>query len=158
MFLNSETTAWFLAHGADPNAECDLDITPLSVAVGRAPLSIVNLLFESGGSVNHGQLLHYAATRSSSDTNEVLDLLMRQGARGINARLHEHRPHDYGMLKFTGLGTPLHIAVEEGLLSTVRYFVEHGADTAIKTSRGDTPIALARHVGRDDVVEYLNSL
>ena len=34
------TAAWFLDHGADPDARCPMDMTPLSIAMQYAPLSI----------------------------------------------------------------------------------------------------------------------
>ncbi|KAK1092541.1 hypothetical protein LTR48_004147 [Friedmanniomyces endolithicus] len=47
-------TDWFLLNGADPNARCGVDLTPLSVAVRDAPLATIRKLFEHGGSVASG--------------------------------------------------------------------------------------------------------
>lgn len=65
-------TQWFLSRGADPNAQCLLDITPLSAAVQYAPMSVLKLLFEHGGSIAFGQLLNYAAWRELDDRVDVV--------------------------------------------------------------------------------------
>ncbi|KAH8890307.1 hypothetical protein GQ53DRAFT_824931 [Thozetella sp. PMI_491] len=48
---NQASIEWFLAKGADPNAETDWGMTPFLKAVGHAPLSIVKLLHAAGGSL-----------------------------------------------------------------------------------------------------------
>ena len=60
---DQKLTGWFLNQGADPNAECGsgLDLTPLSIAVADAPFAVISLLFDRGGSIEHGQLLHSEA-------------------------------------------------------------------------------------------------
>src|SRR5438876_40828 len=76
---DEELTQWFLSHGADPNAGCGLDFTPLSVAVEKAPFKIIKLLFHYGGSINCGQLLHYAIRRDAPDRLEVLEFILNKG-------------------------------------------------------------------------------
>lgn len=46
-----DLTAWFLAHGADPDASCMLGLTPLTFAIRDADLSIIEMLFAHGGDV-----------------------------------------------------------------------------------------------------------
>ncbi len=70
-----ELTNWFLDRGADPNAGCYLDYTPMSCAVKNAPMKTVKLLFERGGDIKKGQLIHHAVERRSQDVIEMLDLL-----------------------------------------------------------------------------------
>ncbi|KAK0355369.1 hypothetical protein LTR02_006150 [Friedmanniomyces endolithicus] len=55
---NIDLCRWFLSHGADPNAGCGLDITPLSAAVRYGPLEVIELLFNHGGTIECVQLLH----------------------------------------------------------------------------------------------------
>lgn len=50
-----ELTNWLLSHGADPNASCGLNKTPLSAAVQYSPLEVIKLLFARGGSVKQGR-------------------------------------------------------------------------------------------------------
>ncbi|TKA48780.1 hypothetical protein B0A55_13069 [Friedmanniomyces simplex] len=76
----SHLTAWFLSHGADPNARCLLDLTPLSAAVQYAPLPVIKSLFVYGGSINSGQLLHYAVRRDTHDALEVLTYILAKGS------------------------------------------------------------------------------
>jgi ankyrin repeat protein len=53
-------TIWLLDRGADPNARCDIDYTPLSYAVKYADLPTINFLLRHGGDVRKGQLVHNA--------------------------------------------------------------------------------------------------
>ncbi|GES59634.1 ankyrin repeat protein [Aspergillus terreus] len=74
---DEEMTLWLLDHGADPNKQCSIDLTPLSYAVEQAPLSTVKLLLDRGGDVHKGQLLHHAVERQT-DTIEVLGMLLER--------------------------------------------------------------------------------
>ena len=56
-------TLWLLDHGADPNKQCSIDLTPLSYAVEQASPPTVKLLLDRGGDVHKGQLLHHAVDR-----------------------------------------------------------------------------------------------
>lgn len=143
-------------HGADPNAECDFDFTPLSVAMTKASFSTIKLLFDRGGSAKHGQLIHYAAQRRGPDRIKILDFILSKGARGMNKLLHQHRPANYLYLKFTGLSTPLGMAAKEGAVDVVRYLLKHGADPTIKNSIGELPIETAKSYYNDDVAELLS--
>jgi len=81
-------TNWFLDHGADPNVGCYFDYTPMSCAVKNAPMKTVKLLFERGGDIKKGQLIHHAVERGSQDVIEMLDLLLQKGAQ-LNERKYE---------------------------------------------------------------------
>ncbi|KAI4100463.1 MAG: hypothetical protein LQ345_007455, partial [Seirophora villosa] len=72
---------WFLEHGADPNIPARvLDNTPLSSAASYAPLHIVKLLFEHGGSADKGNLVCHAADRKDPEAIPVLQYLVDRGA------------------------------------------------------------------------------
>lgn len=146
-----------LDHGADPNAECGLDLTPLSVAVSEAPFAIIKLLFDHGGSIRHGQLLHYAVRRNSSDRLEVLQFIIDKGPR-INNVMYQNRLDCYDQLKYFGIGTPLHEAAEEGKLDMVKLLLARGADPLITDARGKLAIERARSAGQSAVVEQLRPL
>lgn len=62
-----DLTAWFLAHGADPNASCMLGLTPLTFAIRDADLSVIEMLFAHGGDVQQGYLLHAAVSRERAN-------------------------------------------------------------------------------------------
>ncbi|RHZ43194.1 ankyrin repeat domain-containing protein [Aspergillus thermomutatus] len=68
---DEEMAAWLLDHGADPNRQCVIDLTPFSFAVESASISVIHLILSRGGNVQKGQLLHHAIERQS-DTIEVL--------------------------------------------------------------------------------------
>lgn len=112
---DEKLAAWFMDHGADPNAKCDFDFTPLSMAMTKASFSTIKLLFDRGGSAKHGQLLYCAARRIGPDRIKILDFILSKRARGMNKLLHQHRPANYLSLKSTGLSTPLGMAAREGL-------------------------------------------
>jgi hypothetical protein len=81
-----------LDHGADPNKRPDIDCTPLSMAVLRAPVHIIELLLSRGGTVSHGQLIHYAASREEDDRLKVLDLLVSRKAPGLDEIMYHNSP------------------------------------------------------------------
>ena len=150
-------TLWFLTHGADPNAECGLDLTPLSVAVYEAPFAIIKLLFDHGGSIKHGQLLHYAVRRESVDRLQVCQFIIDKGPPISNV-MYQDRLDCYDQFKYFGIGTPLHEAAEEGKLDVVELLLAHGADPLVRDAKGDLAIDRARRAGQSAVVKQLLSL
>lgn len=130
-------TEWFLDHGADPNAACVLDITPLSAAVEAAPIAVIELLFSHGGSITTGQLLHYAVRRNLPDHRAVVELILNKGAP-VNRIMYQDL-HCYYLQRAFALGTPLHEAAALGKLETVKLLLERGASPLIRDSLGDTP-------------------
>ncbi|KAB8221227.1 hypothetical protein BDV33DRAFT_190618 [Aspergillus novoparasiticus] len=92
-FEDVELLDWFLDHGADPNKE-------------SPPFNIIKYLFENGGQLKRGQLLHYAAMRRKGDYPDYNELQ-------INKLLDEGTSH-YLMNYRSGLGTPLHYAASSG--------------------------------------------
>lgn len=136
-------TQWFLSRGADPNAQCLLDITPLSAAVQYAPMSVIELLFEHGGSIAFGQLLNYAAWRELDDRVDVVIFLVAKGAP-INNIMYQNRLDCYRQREAFALGTALHDAAAIGSIDVVKTLVDAGAELRIQDSRGETPL----HEGR----------
>lgn len=51
MLADTDMIRWFLAHGADPNAESHHGLTPFLKAVQVRPLATVRLLHEAGASL-----------------------------------------------------------------------------------------------------------
>ncbi|KAI4147096.1 MAG: hypothetical protein LQ341_001878 [Variospora aurantia] len=150
-------TTWFLSHGADPNATCGLDVTPLSIAFREAPLDIINLLFDHGGSIEHGQLLHFALKRRHSDRIVVMQLLLDKGAP-INTVMFKNRPESYEQERYSGLGTPLHSAAKTVSMDVVDFLLSRGADPSIKDSYGELAIVNAEYHGFSKMVDRLRSL
>ena len=148
---------WFLSHGADPNAVCGLDITPLSVAVRDAPFETIRTLFDHGGSIEHGQLLHFAAVRGLPDRIDVLIYLLDKGAP-INSLMFENSVDSYEQESLSSLGTPLHSAAATGCLEMVDMLLSSGADPSIKNSRGKLAVQEAEYHNWNEVADRLRPL
>ncbi|KAI4196903.1 MAG: hypothetical protein LQ348_002226 [Seirophora lacunosa] len=119
---------WFLEHGADPNIPARvLDNTPLSSAASYAPLHIVKLLFEHGGSADKGNLVCHAADRKDPEAIPVLQYLVDRGAP-TNEWYHETRPDLHCWVMACGGRSPLYLAAEAGCIENVKFLLEHGAD------------------------------
>lgn len=88
-------TIWLLDHGADPNQQCSIDLTPLSYAVERASLRIIKLLLDCGGDVRKGQLLHHAIDRQA-DVVDVLAMLLEKGA-SLNSKMYENHYRSWSL-------------------------------------------------------------
>lgn len=150
-------TQWFLSRGADPNAQCLLEITPLSAAVQYAPMSVIKLLFEHGGSIAFGQLLNYAAWRELDDRVDVVMFLLAQGAP-INNIMYQNRMDCYRQREAFALGTALRDAAAIGSIDVVKTLVDAGAELRIQDSRGETPLQRAERNNHFDVIQYLQPL
>ena len=153
-FQDEDLCKWLLEHGADPNARCYLDITPLSVAVQIASFSIVKLLFDYGGSVKYGQLLHYAVRRNTEDYLEVLNFVLDKSPP-VNQVMFQNHPPSYDMQKDFGIGTPLHEAVALGKIDAINTLLARGADPNVKSYDGQSSFEMAKQYGKEDILELL---
>ncbi|KAK2763316.1 hypothetical protein FQN54_009952 [Arachnomyces sp. PD_36] len=161
-FENEKLVDWFLDHGADPNERCSFqDCTSLSIAVRDASIAIIKLLFERGGSIERGQLLHYAAQRKGDDRVEVLQFIFAKNptfiGKTVNKIKDEDNPEDYCRNLFSGLGTPLHYAAREGFLDVVQFLLQNGADTQRQDPQGKIALDWAEYYGHEPVVEELKN-
>lgn len=111
---DEDMVTWLLNHGADPNRQYVINLTPFSFAVESAPISVIRLILSHGGDVQKGQLLHHAIKRQA-DTIDVLRLLLEQGTP-INATMYEKHYSSRALFQFMGLGTALHEASALGKL------------------------------------------
>lgn len=151
-------TLWFLDHGADPNTACDLDLTPLSVAIQSAPIDVIKLMFSREGSVSFGQLLHYAVRRDTQDQGEVVQLILDKRPP-VNNVMYQGL-ECYFLQRALGLGTPLHKAVEHGNIDIARILLDHGASPLIRDSFGKIAQARATKLQaevRGAMIELLNT-
>ena len=147
-------TSWLLDHEADPNRQCVIDLTPLSLVVESAPVSVIHLMLSRGGIVRKGQLLHHAIERQA-DTIEVLELLVEKGAP-LNATVYDDYP-SWALFHFMGLGTPLHRASEIGKAEVIRYLISKGAKPKFEDAKGRTPLECAEMSNRREVTEALQA-
>jgi ankyrin repeat protein len=146
-------TAWLLDHGADPNRQCVIDLTPLSLAVESAPTSVIQLMLNRGGDARKGQLLHHAIERHS-DKIAVLRLLIENGA-DINSTMYEDHYPSRALFCFMDLGTALHKAAELGKVDVVRYLISEGANLSIKDAKGRTALEYAQMLNQWEAIQAL---
>jgi ankyrin repeat protein len=144
--------AWLLDHGADPNQQCVIDVTPLSLAVETASISVIQLMLRRGGDARKGQLLHHAIERNS-DNITVLSILIEQGA-DIDSTIYNDYP-SWALFYFMGLGTALHKAAELGKVDLVHYLINEGANLDIKDSNGRTALERAKISNHCEVIRAL---
>ncbi|KAL4968811.1 ankyrin repeat domain-containing protein [Aspergillus stella-maris] len=137
-------TRWLLEHGADPNVQAGLDLTPLSWAAAKASLSTIKLLFEYGADIHKGQPLHHATQRKSEIT-EVLAFLLEKGAP-LDEEIYENHEYSRTVWGRFDAGTPLFHAIMWRNMEAIQYLVEKGADLNIKSRIGQTPHELALDV------------
>lgn len=148
--------AWFFDHGADPDARCQMDMTPLSIAMQYAPLTIIRMLLVHTPAPQHGQLLHYAARRTSHDSGQVIDLVLQHCKNlEVNDIMYHNHAFSFEIRKCVGLGTALHEAAITGTPDTVRLLISRGTDTKIPNTRGQTALKAAEELGNREVAELL---
>lgn len=152
-----ELTTWFITHGADPNAQCGLDKTPLSAAVQYGPLSVIELLFANGGNIKNGQLLHYAIWRDRDDCFAIVKYLLEKGAP-VNAVMYSNEPNSFLQREAFGLGSPLHDAAATGDLNVLRLLVDRGADVRLRDTRGHLPYERAQANNHELAAQFLLSI
>ncbi|KAJ9488726.1 hypothetical protein VN97_g4589 [Penicillium thymicola] len=153
--MDTEMTSWFLEHGANPNAQCEVDCIPLPYAVRNASLSVIKLLLDHGGDVQKGQLLQYAVCRDE-DLEDVISLLIDRGAP-LNATIYQDGPT---LMRFfpMSLGTALHVATEQEKTNAIRLLIHLGADTNVKDANGDTALEWAQKWNKTEMVKLLGDL
>ncbi|KAF2753939.1 ankyrin [Pseudovirgaria hyperparasitica] len=149
-----EMVRWLLDHGADPNSRCDYDLTPMSDAILRAPLELIDYLFSRGANQNFGQLLHWAVIRDKPDALEVVRRLVELGVP-INEVKYANDPKGFRARIGFGLGTPLHRAAEFGKVDIVKYLLEVGADPLKLDTKSKTPRYWAEMDNLNDVALIL---
>lgn len=117
-------------------------LSPLQWAISEQRPEAITLLLAAGADVNQRAPLLYAATHG---TAEILrQQLLRAGAL-VNPTVSGHY-------------TPLHMAARHRDVEAVRVLVEAGADVNSEAHEMATPLADAREMGADEVVDYLLGL
>lgn len=134
-------------------------MTPLSIAMQYAPLSIIKRLFIHTSAPQNGQLLHYAARRTSHESDEVIDLVLQHCKKfGVNDIMYHDHAFSSEIRKFVGLGTPLHEAAITGTPNTVHALISHGADIMTRDTCGQTALEVAEASGNQKVSDLLRRL
>ena len=120
----------------------------------KAPISIIKLLFQNGGSAAYGQLLNFACYRTDPDCVPIIEFLLSQGAP-LNNTLWENQPH---LTNWAAVGatTPLFNAAEAGNKDAVQYLLTRGADRTKKSIRtGKSPLDIAMSCNYTEIVNLL---
>ncbi|CAG8394471.1 unnamed protein product [Penicillium salamii] len=138
---NLEMTTWLLDRGADPNAQCDIDNTPLSYAVRYANLPSIDLLLRRGGDNSIGQLVHNAIYREL-DTLKVVQVQVIDRGASVTSLMYRNHQYSRNMFSFM-VETPLHTAVALQRVDVVRFLIHKGASVKIKDCRGQTVLQSA---------------
>lgn len=120
-------------------------------------LDTITMLFDHGGDVHRGQLLHNAVWRKGPESEVVrlIELLLSKGASINEVQYSSHAP-SYGLRSPFGMGTPLHYAVEQNKLAVVSCLLEHGADPRIANSRGRTALEMSKLQDADAMIQLLH--
>ncbi|KAI6862166.1 hypothetical protein KC343_g9754 [Hortaea werneckii] len=148
---------WFLQNGADPDARCNLDLTPLSVAVEVGHFEVVKLMMGESRRIRSGQLLHHAVRREAPDCAQVIEYILGQGA-DVNEVMYQHEIKSYLQLEAFGLGTPLHEAAKLGKLDVIELLGRYSANPLIEDSLGMMPIQVAEAMNHSDACGLLQKL
>jgi ankyrin repeat protein len=128
----------------------------MSEAMFQASLDTIKRLFDRGGNIERGQLLHNAVQRTAPDTIELVRMLLDKGAL-INSIQYKNHAASWRDRKSFGLVTPLHYAAQDGRVELVLFLLSRGADPTIPDTTGRTVLQSAEHYHQSDVVELLRS-
>lgn len=118
---------WLLGRGADPNAPCDIDLTPLSVAVRDASIPVIELLLQHAQHRHNGHLVFYATQRPDVNESTRSIRLLHQWNKPIDEILHHDRRSYHFRAQFVR-GTPLYYACKERRFGVAQTLIELGAD------------------------------
>uniref|UniRef100_A0A7E4V4X9 asparaginase n=1 Tax=Panagrellus redivivus TaxID=6233 RepID=A0A7E4V4X9_PANRE len=140
-----ETVQYLLKWGASVHARDGKNENPLVKAVHSKNLEVIKLLRETGGvlvmpAAEIGIMICVAASKGDDE------LLLAMHAAGAT----------FAETDYNGR-TALHAAVVSGLLPTIRLLCDRGASPNQSDNFGNTPLAEARAVNREDIVEILES-
>jgi len=101
-------------------------------------------LFDYDDSIEHEQLLHFAAIRDFPDRIKVVNYLLDKEAF-INSVMFENSPDSYEQKRFSELGTPLFSAAATGRLDMMNMLLSREANPSIKNSRGKLTVEEAKY-------------
>jgi len=113
--------------GADPNASCDTEYTPLSIAVRRESFETIQFLLEHAKHGESGHLVYCATEREPESESICIIRLLHQHGKPIDDMFWQERRamRDRGRIL---RGTPLHNACELYNFETALDLLELGAD------------------------------
>ena len=173
-----EVVRWLVAHGADVNAKCYNDFTPLLLA-SNGQIAAILLKFgakvdvrsafgetpmqyaaEQGGSGMKNRLEVVNTMRGFGIQLDLLSALLLDKRKEARAILREHP--DSATKEYGNERTPLHIAARNGDIETAKLLLKAGAvlDSGIQPGMNlgadtFTPLYAAVRAEKADMVEFL---
>ncbi|CAI6229529.1 unnamed protein product [Periconia digitata] len=145
---------WLLDNGASLNTRGEMDITPISVAVRRAPMSTIKLFLKRCNGIRSGQLVHFAIDREGEDAVEVIELLLNLGWP-VDSIMFQDDPRSWMQWKLGDPATPLLTAVRKGRIEIVKFLIGRGADPTRSSMRGKAPLQAAERLGYTSIANLL---
>lgn len=135
--------------GADLSNTTDSGRPLLHLAAQGGCVEVVQLLLEMGCQVNGGSALWAAAGSQSQRRDELVRLLLKDGADV------SERPGDSFWLNSYKGETALHHSARSAFDTTVRLLLENGAEVDARNEDGETSLHLAAAEGCETVVQGL---
>ena len=139
-----EICKWYITNIGEVNNIDELGWTALHFAASNGQVEIFNYLLENGADLYRsacGQTtLHLAAKCGSSKICKLI--------------VEVHKGLDINNKDYNG-NTPIHFAVEESQLETVKYLFDKGGDLNSDDDEEDTPLHAATSGGHTEVVRFI---
>ena len=117
-------------------------------------MSTIKLLLHRSSGIQQGQLLHFAVQRRGDDSLEIVELLLNLGCP-IDSIWFKDDPRSWLEWGIGEAGTPLFTAAEQGRDDMVKFLLSRGANAALVSNRGRTPLDVAESKHRSGVVRLL---
>ncbi|XP_027174073.1 uncharacterized protein LOC113773636 [Coffea eugenioides] len=139
---NADVASALIEAGADVNDRDEEGQSAMSLAVKSGNIGVVQVLIESGYSMEHSVdlFLHDAAAMNRLDILEILCL----GYSDIDMNSTDSRGQ-----------TALHLAAHHGHLDVVRFLVSEGSDPDVVDGKGWAPLHYATREAHVEAVEFL---
>ncbi|MDD2904076.1 MAG: ankyrin repeat domain-containing protein [Syntrophales bacterium] len=150
----------FLAAGMDPNVRDNQGVTPLIAAARSGKTEVVKLLLEQGADLkaqNPERVIKRGKKRRKKKIRYGGTPLMHaaRGGHADTVRLLLAKGADLNTLDAKHGLAALHWAVYHNQLGAVETLLDQGANPGVKDKRGFTPLMLAAHYAKPDIVSLL---
>jgi uncharacterized protein len=165
-----------IEHGADVNADPDVDMTPLSNAVSHNCISLVEKMIAMGADVNacgdesnsalsvavcygHKAIYEYLAPLTSPDLQDEFVCngfhMAAASSSIIGLEFFVSIGGDIECKDFAG-STALMTTIRLGHIYATKKLLELGACKNTQDNNGETPVSIAMEYGRPEIVDVLN--
>lgn len=140
----------YIATGKDLNVTDKLHRSGLHMASWAGNVDILQMLIRAKADItlkamDAFTLLHFAATSSSPNAAQCIELIGKKARAIIHQRSSK------------GLKSALHLAIPKGRVDVIQALLEIGLDPLAKTSNGQTAVDLAKQVKNPEVYNIVRS-